>query len=129
MAHLDTKIDDGDIVHHRVSGDLTVGELVEMVVYYNKSPHKKTIWELSGVNPINFKPGAMLHGIETAARHIRRNPGRKTARLGTTSVSFGTARMLLTWSVEAAPEIDFQAFDDLVKALNWLNDEDAAVQK
>ncbi len=70
----------------------------------------------------------MLHGIETAARHIRKNPGRKTAWLGTTPISFGTARMLLTWSEEAAPEIEFQAFDDLTKAFDWLKVEVTSTQ-
>lgn len=40
MAQLETKTDN-DIVHHFVSGELTVSELVEMVVKYNEAPGKK----------------------------------------------------------------------------------------
>ena len=122
MAILETKAADNNIVHNHIIGDLTISELVDMVIEYNKAPSVSTIWDLTEAFPVEFNPFEMMHGIDQAAPHVRQNPGRRTAWLGTTPLSFGTTRMLLSWSDRAAPEIEFQAFNDFSEAISWLNE-------
>lgn len=121
MATLETRIEEEDITHHILSGDLTVAELVDMMIDYNQAPTEKTIWNLTDTNPIDFNADNITKGIRQVAPHSMKHAGRRIAGVGGTDVSFGTARMILGWAQQPDTVNESKVFRRLDEAIRWLN--------
>ncbi len=121
MATLETQIESDGTVHHILSGDLTVDELVDMMIVFSEAPSPKSIWNITNTKPVNFDAVNINKGVSTIAPHSMKHAGRRIAIVGETDMSFGIARMILSWAQRPDPVNAEKVFRRVDEALEWLN--------
>lgn len=121
MATLKTQIESDGTVHHILSGDLTVTELVDMMILFSEAPSPKSIWNITKTTPIDFDAVNINKGVMTIAPYSMKHAGRRVAIVGETDMSFGIARMILSWAQRSEPANAERVFRSVDEAIEWLN--------
>lgn len=121
MAEIKTSIDSQlDLTVHVVIGDLTTKEILDKLeIYYQGSPTKRIIWDLSKATWASITSDDLRRTVTVAKKYSRK--GGKTAWVFSKDVDFGIGRMLEVFGEFEKYDYVFSSFRNMEEAKKWLD--------